>query len=117
MNMFLRNERGLKEFFNLYPVISIIVIINLTLWLFFNVLQIGTPLYNFGIGHNLSIHLYGEYWRLITPIFLHAGVTHFIFNSFATVIFGPALELMLGRIKFIIAYLFMGFVGNLGTYL
>lgn len=115
--MFLRTERSLKEFFQFYPVVSIIVMINLILWLLIDILQLGHSLYNFGIGHNLSIYLYDEYWRLITPIFLHAGFSHFIFNSFATVIFGPALEQMLGRIKFIIAYFVMGFAGNLGTYL
>lgn len=116
-NLFLRHERSIKEFFRFYPIISIIVIINFVLWFIIDILHLGQPLYTFGIGHNLSIHLYGEYWRLLTPIFLHAGFSHLLFNSFATVIFGPALEQMLGKVKFISAYLIMGIAGNLGTYL
>lgn len=117
--MFLRTERSLKEFYTFYPVIFIIVIINVLLWLIIDLLRlkIGISIYNFGVGHNLSIHLYGDYWRLVTPIFLHAGLGHLVFNSFALVIFGPALEQMLGKVKFIIAFLFMGIAGNFGTYL
>lgn len=117
--MFIRTERSVKEFFCFYPVVSVIVIINIFLWLIIDLLRlkIGHSIYDFGIGHNLSIHLYGEYWRLVTPIFLHAGLAHLIFNSFGLVIFGPALEQMLGRFKFSTAYLVMGIAGNLGTYL
>lgn len=117
--LFVRTERSIKEFVKFYPVVSVIVIIHILLWLIIDVLYlpIGHLIYNYGVGHNLSIHLYGEYWRLITPIFLHAGFSHFIFNSFALVIFGPALEQMLGRVKFVSAYLIMGIAGNVGTFL
>lgn len=115
--MFIRTERSIKEFIHYYPIVAVIVIINLSLWLLIDVLHlpIGIQLYDWGIGHNLSIHL-GEYWRLITPIFLHAGLTHVLFNSFALVLFGPALEKMIGKVKFVSFYLLAGFAGNIGTY-
>lgn len=117
--MFIRTEKSVKEFFSFYPIVTLIVIINLLLWLIIDLLHlnVGHSIYNLGVGHNLSIHLYGEYWRLVTPIFLHAGFGHLIFNSFALVIFGPALEQMLGKFKFIMAYFIMGIAGNLGTFL
>lgn len=116
--MFIRTERSVKEFIQFYPVVSIIVIINLALWLFIDVLQLNFAMdfYKWGIGHNFAVY-HGEYWRLFTPIFLHAGFAHVAFNSFSLVLFAPALEQMLGKIRFIFAYLTTGIVGNLGTYI
>ncbi|CDQ40912.1 MULTISPECIES: rhomboid family intramembrane serine protease [Virgibacillus] len=115
--MFIRNERSLKEFITSYPVVSTLVIVHLALWLIINFLQlsIGETIYQLGAGSNFYINQ-GEYWRLVTPIFLHADLMHALFNSFSLVLFGPALEQMLGRTKFIIAYLVAGIAGNLGTY-
>lgn len=116
--MFIRTERSLKEFIYFYPVVATIVIINLLLWLIIDILQlsIGYTIFNWGVGHNLSVY-HGEYWRIVTPIFLHAGLAHVLFNSFALVLFGPALEQMLGKIKFILVYFLTGIAGNLGTYI
>lgn len=114
--MFIRREKNIKDFIDFYPIVSLLIVINLALWLV-TLVPFGDSIYNWGIGHNYSIYEYNEYWRLFTPIFLHGGLTHVLFNSFALVLFGPALEQMLGKPKFIIAYLFAGFIGNLGTYL
>lgn len=116
VKMFIRTEKSVKEFMMFYPIVSTLVIINLALWIvtFF---PFGDTLYNWGIGHNYSIYERGEYWRFFTPIFLHGSLTHVLFNSFALVLFGPALEQMLGKFKFILAYLGAGLAGNLGTYI
>jgi len=116
--MFIRSERSIKEFMQFYPVVSGFIIIYLSLWLIIDFLQlpIGQSLYLKGVGNNFLIHQ-GEYWRLITPMFLHGGMTHVLFNSFSLVLFGPALEQMLGKVKFILAYMGAGLIGNLATYL
>lgn len=116
--MFIRSEKSIKEFIQFYPIVSTIVIINLLLLLIVNILSlpIGNLIYQLGVGNNVYIHQ-GEYWRLLTSIFLHAGFSHALFNSFALVLFGPALEQMLGKSKFIFAYLFAGIAGNVGTQL
>ncbi|WYV02374.1 rhomboid family intramembrane serine protease [Oceanobacillus sp. FSL H7-0719] len=113
----MRNERSIKEFMKLYPVVSTLVIIHLALWVIIDLLQlsIGQEIYVFGVGYNLLVSL-GEYWRLVTPIFLHGDLMHALFNSFALVLFGPALEQMLGKGKFIFAYLGAGIIGNIGTF-
>src|SRR5690625_1697001 len=117
--LFIRTEKSIKEFFEYYPIVSIFVIINFALWAIVHVLpfEFGSQIYQWGAGHNLSIYQYGEYWRLFTPIFLHADFTHALFNSFSLVLFGPALDQMLGRYKFVIADLVAGIIGNVGTYL
>lgn len=117
--MFVRTERSIKEFMQLYPIISTIIIINFALFIIIDLLPLpfGDMLFQWGAGHNESISLYGEYWRILTPIFLHGGFMHTLFNSFALVLFGPALEIMLGKAMFTLAYLLTGIIGNIGTYL
>jgi membrane associated rhomboid family serine protease len=116
--MFIRNERSIKEFIQYYPVVSILVMIHLALWLFIDFLQLplGHALYNWGVGNNYLISE-GQYWRLITPILLHGGLMHALFNSFTLVLFGPALEQMLGKVKFIIGYFGAGLIGSIATFL
>ncbi|RWZ52259.1 rhomboid family intramembrane serine protease [Halobacillus fulvus] len=115
--MFVRTE-NFKEFLRFYPIVSGLVAIHLILWLLIDVIQLGAAidLQRWGIGVNALV-LQGEYWRLVTPIFLHGGFTHALFNSFSLVLFGPALEQMLGKGKFIAMYLGAGIAGNLGTFI
>lgn len=115
--MFIRTE-SFKEFTRSYPIVTVLVAINLFLWVIIDLfrLNIGMQAYQWGAGVNLLIGQ-GEYWRLITPIFLHAGLTHVLFNSFSLVLFGPPLEQMLGKTKFIFAYLFTGIAGNFFTFI
>ncbi|WP_226585444.1 rhomboid family intramembrane serine protease [Halobacillus litoralis] len=115
--MFIRTE-SFKEFLKFYPIISFLVGLHLVLWLTTDFLQLGfaQDLERWGIGINILV-LNGEYWRLITPIFLHADFAHALFNSFSLVLFGPALEQMLGKIKFTVMYLFAGVAGNFGTFI
>jgi len=47
----------------------------------------------------------GEYWRLLSSAFLHAGLLHIGVNMFSLYQIGPALERQLGRARFIAVYL------------
>lgn len=116
--MFIRTERSVKEFIQFYPLVSALVIIHLALWLLIDFLQLPLciELYNWGLGNNDLISQ-GEYWRLFTPILLHGGLMHALFNSFSLVLFGPALEQMLGKAKFLIAYFGAGLIASLATFL
>jgi rhomboid protease GluP len=114
--MFTRTE-SFREFIRFYPVVSIIIAIHFLLYLL-TVL----PLFpNFWFKATFSgVNLYimeGEYWRLFTPIFMHGGFTHVLFNSFSLVLFGPALERLLGIGKFLLVYLVSGILANVATLL
>jgi rhomboid protease GluP len=115
--MFLRNEKSIKEFIHSYPVVSTIVMIHIAMWILHDLLPITffDNLYELGIGSHYDINN-GEYWRFLTPIFLHGGLTHMLFNSFSLILFGPALEQMLGKVHFILAYLGAGVLANILTF-
>lgn len=58
----------------------------------------------------------GEYWRLITPIFLHIGFFHLIANSVGLFIFGRIVETLFGTRNFVGIYLLSGVFGNIASY-
>lgn len=114
--MFTRTE-SLKEFLRFYPIVSTIVFIQVIIFVigylpFFPKIWI----YERFSGVNLYV-ADGELWRLLTPIFLHSGFSHLLFNSFSFILFGPALERIAGKGRFIIIYLLSGIGANLATYL
>jgi membrane associated rhomboid family serine protease len=58
----------------------------------------------------------GQWWRLFTVMVLHAGLIHFLFNSYALYAFGPMLEMTLGRARFLALYVGAGFVGSAASF-
>ena len=57
-----------------------------------------------------------EWWRLITPAFLHFSLTHLIFNCLWIYILGSRIELIDGKGIFIIIFLIGALSSNLGQY-
>jgi membrane associated rhomboid family serine protease len=55
----------------------------------------------------------GQWWRLLTSIFLHEGLMHLINNMYGFLFAGLFLEPVLGRVKFASAYLICGIVASL----
>jgi len=58
----------------------------------------------------------GQYWRLLTSMFLHIGLAHLVFNGYALVAVGTDLERILGWRKFLVIYLLCGLLGSLVSY-
>ena len=54
-----------------------------------------------------------EIYRLVTPIFLHVGLSHFMFNFISQIIFGTLLEQMIGFRQMACLYMATGVGGNL----
>ena len=59
----------------------------------------------------------GQYWRLFTAMFLHVGVMHLLFNSYALYVYGPIVEKLYGKIRFAVIYILSGLMGSLFSYI
>lgn len=55
----------------------------------------------------------GEYWRLITPIFLHVGLLHAGLNLYSLYAIGPSVEGPFGHARFAFIYVYSGATGVL----
>ncbi len=64
-----------------------------------------------------AVHLQNEYYRAFTAMWLHASFTHILFNMIALLIVGPALEVLLGKVRFIALYLLAGLGGSVCSYI
>lgn len=64
---------------------------------------------NGDIGQNLAQFnaalLAGEWWRLFTPVLLHASLMHILFNMWALWVLGPQIERGVGSWPFVALYL------------
>jgi GlpG protein len=55
----------------------------------------------------------GQWWRLVTPIFIHLGPLHFVFNMLALVFLGRAVESRIGNGAFLGLVLLIAVPSNL----
>ncbi len=57
--------------------------------------------------------LKGEWWRLFTAMFLHAGMTHLLMNMFSLYLIGRGAEMYFDTKSYLSIYLFSGLLGGL----
>jgi rhomboid protease GluP len=67
----------------------------------------------FRLGAKSPYIFAGQWWRLVTAIFLHAGLLHIGFNLWCVFDLGPEVESLFSTTKFIVLYLATGVAGFL----
>ncbi|WP_239331495.1 rhomboid family intramembrane serine protease [Frankia sp. CiP3] len=65
----------------------------------------------------LAIAIHGEYYRLLTAAFLHAGILHILLNMYALYLLGYQLEQILGRVRYLALFVVCAVGGNTLSYL
>ncbi|RFU64331.1 rhomboid family intramembrane serine protease [Bacillus sp. V59.32b] len=100
--LFIRRE-SFREFLSAYPITSLIVFLN-TIMMIVSIF-LGDWMYRWG-GINRSTIIGGEFYRLLTYAFIHGGMMHFLTNMIFTIITAPAIEKLLGPLKFITLFFF-----------
>ena len=103
-----------------WPVItSVLVLLNVSLLVLAEVAGgSANPLVlrRFGAQIN-SMVLDGEYWRIMSMVFLHIGVLHLVGNSLALLYLGRTCENIYGRAQFLFLYICAGLAGSVATLL
>lgn len=114
---FSKSQKVEKIFSMKKPIITnLIIILCATLLVAMYVFGLGptneATLLKFG-GNISSYTKSGEYYRIFTTIFLHAGIIHLVCNMYSLYVVGPQVESFYGKIKYIILFIISGISGGL----
>lgn len=69
----------------------------------------------FGAKYNPAI-INGEWWRIVTSMFLHIGFVHLIMNMIALYYLGIVVERIFGSLRFTIIYFLAGISGGITSF-
>ncbi len=72
-------------------------------------------LFQLGLQYNPAIEA-GQWWRLVTPIFLHLGLLHVLFNCYILWASGRLVEGEIGSRLMFLTYMLAGVVGFVASY-
>jgi rhomboid protease GluP len=75
-------------------------------------LNAQVALFEFGVSSPREVLLGGDYYRLVTAMFLHGSIMHIFFNAYALYIIGSYIERLFGHTRFAIIYLLGGLGGS-----
>jgi membrane associated rhomboid family serine protease len=107
-----------RRHFRHAPAVFTFILLNAAAFLFENSVGSSTDpevLHQIGALEPYAVILQGQYWRLFTSLFLHAGVLHLLFNLFALYVLGPPLERSIGSLRFGVCYLISGLLSGAGV--
>jgi membrane associated rhomboid family serine protease len=69
----------------------------------------------FGAKYNTLIN-HGEWWRLVTPVFIHIGWLHLFVNMYSLFMLGPYVERLYGSARFVFFWVATGVAGVAASY-
>jgi membrane associated rhomboid family serine protease len=75
----------------------------------------GQTLFQLGAMQPIAVAS-GQFWRLFTAMFLHAGILHIALNAYFFYLFGRTVEGSFGRTWMLVIYLVSGFVASVASY-
>ena len=108
----IKNEKKLAKIFGpKKPIVTyIIIVFNLMVFLY-GMLHSNDELINI-FGNNYELVQAGQFYRLLTCMFVHGGIMHLLLNMYALYTIGPVVERYYGKSKYIFIYLVSGLLGS-----
>lgn len=104
------------------PVITYVLIaINILVWILLHFISFisGDSYFSHMVTYGAKVNsliLQGEIWRLLTPVFLHSGITHLAANCYSLFFLGTQAETLYGHKNFAIIYMFSGLMGTIASF-
>jgi len=92
------------------PVTIAMIIFSVLVYL--NVLESAVQDLSIATGDSLKEIKAGEVWRLVTPIFLHFGLLHILFNMFWLYDLGTMIERRIGSLRYALMILLIAIPSN-----
>lgn len=77
----------------------------------------GAELLSWGANRRLETIGNGEWWRLVTNMFLHGGILHLLLNMYGLALASLFIEPMLGKLRVALLYLGAGIISSLASVL
>ena len=71
----------------------------------------------FGAKTNYAIQHLHEWWRFVTPVFIHVNLIHLLMNMYGLWVLGPWVEKLYGSAKFVVFWIVTGVCGVMASYL
>ena len=90
-----------------------LILVNAAAHILFNTLPLNKNFF----GLNVVCVIYNHYfWQPLTYMFVHGNFMHLFFNMFALLVFGTAVERVLGSKEFLLLYFFIGIMSGLFSF-
>lgn len=103
--------------FKNHPLTMLLILMNLGIFILFNLIlyEQGLDVISLGTNSWVRIKINGEYYRLLTSIFLHADIDHIMNNMLILFVIGGVYEASEGRLRFLVIYLGGGILASLAS--
>ncbi|MFA1820416.1 rhomboid family intramembrane serine protease [Virgibacillus oceani] len=115
-----RKQKETEEVFSYGKVLFTYLLLVINIFIFFVIESAGDSqsietLIEFGAKYNPAI-IEGEWWRIITSMFLHIGFLHLFMNMLAVYYLGTIVERIYGSSRFLFIYFLAGIGGGLASF-
>jgi len=95
-----------------YSTTTEIILLNILTY----ILQVAKPtITQYGAKKSKNILIQKQFYRLFTPIFLHANPSHLLLNCYSLRKMGPEVERLFNKQRFLMTYIISGIMGNLAS--